>query len=146
MARIFRLEHKTLKSKLYPNTPTFTSPYEIGSYLYRKPKAYGAKLSVLTDVYQELNELHNSDNNYRPAPFQDGIDLEFEREFCGSPSVDDLAEWFEGVFDKFLELGFVVREYIVDSTKIGNSGLQCVARYSEIKESKIIELNLVNSI
>jgi hypothetical protein len=141
MARIYRLEHKALKSKLYPNTPTFTSPYEIGTYLYRKSKAYDVNLDDLTNAFITLSDLHNADNNYRPAPFQDGIELEFEREFCGSPSVDDLAEWFEGVFDEFLQLGFVVREYIVDSTKIGNSGLQCVARYDTIKKSKIIKIN-----
>jgi len=151
MARIYRLEHKSVKPKKYPDTPTFISVYDSQNILYSSTildddylsESEKSKWDMLKNTYDRLIGKHN-DGDYRPTPCQDGIDFEFDREFCGSPSIDALAEWFEFVFDDFLKLGFVVREYIVDSTKIGDSGLQCVARYSEVKKSKIVEINLVD--
>ena len=141
MARLYRLEHRTQKSLCYKNSITFSSPYEISSMIYDMEEISQSNQKVLLAAYRLLSSKHNH-GDYRPAPFQDGIDMDLGNEFCGSPCINTLDEWFDGFLDLFIGLGFVVREYIVDDIKIGDSGLQCSARYIAVHKSKIIDLKL----
>ena len=135
MPKVYRLEHRFLKPDklgILKHKVIKASPYRVDEAMSRT--YYRKKYSMCDDM--AINHAFRED---RPTPSDDGLRLKEGTDICGSPSYDALYDWFEDFMTDFIELGFVIREYIVKKRRVGESGLQCLFKEKDIVCSKIIE-------
>lgn len=137
MPKVYRLEHRN--KKLSNRFNVYASPYGI-SNVVSKP-LFKNKYMVLDKGLKAHSHSSIGDELYRPAPQEDGLgDYLNDNMICGSPTLNDLAEWFNPIFDKALELGFVVRVYTVNIAYIGDSLMQSIFDQRTIIGKKIIKI------
>ena len=140
METIYRLEHRNLKHhNAVDYFPTMGTPYSI-----KFEVSYITYMKKYSNIVNRLFNLHNEcDENGKmlfPPPNEDGLNGVFDEfYFCACPTLDDLYDWFEGMVSDWLEVGFVIREYKVKSSLIGNSKKQCIFHFEDFISRRIVK-------
>lgn len=125
--KVYRLEHSTIPK---------TTPYAFhdnDTYI-RLLKEDPELLIKLANLMGDVMRKHAT--NDRPGVSREFRDFRSGVHYAGCPSLEDLKEWFTGLYDRLIDSGFEVVVYEVDSGYVFKGKIQCIFPMSKAVKLK----------